>query len=70
METREIKITCPNCEVVNDYEIQKVELIGDCAEVTFYCACGCRFHHTYALVYLGGRTDDTYFDRDNLTVNR
>ena len=69
METRVLNVTCPNCGVVNDYEVQKVELVGDCAEVTYMCACGSRYHHTYALVYLGGRTDDYYFDRDNLKTD-
>ena len=66
METRDRKVTCPLCGVVNDYEIQKVEIVDDCAEVTYFCACGCRYHNLYALVYLGGRTDDYYYDRDGL----
>lgn len=66
MMTSEHKVTCPECRVVNDYEIQKVELVDNDVEVTYFCACGTRFVNTYALVFLGGRTDDYYYDRDGL----
>ena len=70
METRVHNVTCPECGVVNDYEIQKVELLESDAAITYYCACGCRYTNTYALVYLGGFTSDYYYDRDNLKSDR
>ena len=69
MLTSEHKVTCPECGVVNDYEIQKVELIGNDAEVTYFCTCGCRFVNTYTLVFLGGRTNDYSYDRDGLKIS-
>lgn len=70
METRVHNVTCPECGVVNDYVIQKVELIDTDLQVTYFCACGCRYTNTYALVYLGGYTNDYSYDRDNLKSNR
>lgn len=68
MMARNLMVTCPECGVVNDYEIQKLELIEDELHVTYFCACGCRYTHVYALVYLGGKTDGYAFDRDNLKL--
>ena len=37
MMTSEHKVTCPECRVVNDYEIQKMELIDNDLHVTYMC---------------------------------
>lgn len=70
METRIHNVTCPECKVVNDYEIQKIELVDSDLQVSYFCACGCRYTNTYALVYLGGFTNDYCYDRDNLKSDR
>lgn len=69
MMTSEHKVTCPECRVVNDYEIQKMELIDNDLHVTYMCACGCHFINTYTLVFLGGKTDDYSYDRDGLKIS-
>lgn len=70
MVTSKHNVTCPNCNSINSYEIQKLDLIDNELLATYVCECGCRYTDTYALVYLGGYTDNTMYDRDNLIVNR
>ena len=70
MVTKDLKVICPQCGVVNDYAIQKLELVDSDLEVTYFCACGCRYTDSFALVYLGGRTDSYLYDRDNLKSDR
>lgn len=70
MVASEIKVACPECGMINDYEIQKLELIDKDLHVTYFCACGCHFTDTYALVYLGGCTNNYSYDRDNLKAAR
>ena len=62
-------VTCPECNAVNDYEIEKLELVDNDLQVVYFCTCGCRFTDTYTLVYLGGHTDLKIYDRDNVIVN-
>ena len=68
MLTSETKVTCPECGAVNDYEIQEVKLVDTDLRVTYFCACGCRYTNTYALVFLGGNTEDYSYDRDGLKL--
>jgi hypothetical protein len=69
MVTSNSTVTCPKCQAVNDYVIQKVEVIDANVAITYMCACGCHYTNIYALTYMGGYTDDYYYDRDNLKVN-
>lgn len=68
MMTSENKVTCPECGAVNDYEIQEVKLVDKDLHVTYFCACGCHYTDTYALVFLGGKTEDYSYDRDGLKI--
>lgn len=70
MVTSSMQVTCPECNAVNQYEIEQMELIDTDLQVTYTCTCGCRFTDTYALVYLGGRTNSIEYDRDNLITTR
>jgi hypothetical protein len=62
-------VACPCCGVTNDYEIQRIELVDNDVQVSYICSCGCHYTNTYALVYMGGCTNDYHYDRDNLIYN-
>ena len=70
MVTSRVKVTCPKCGEESLYEVEKLELVDTDLHVSCTCTCGCRFTDTYALVYLGGFTDDMWYDRDNLKSQR
>ena len=70
MVTSRIEVTCPKCGASNCYEIEKLELVDTDLHATYACTCGCRFTDTYALVYLGGFTENMQYDRDNLMSQR
>lgn len=62
------KIVCPACETINAYNIVKLSLVDIDLQVTYSCEkCGTIYTDTYALVYLGGKTDTQEYDRDNIS---
>ena len=69
MMASEHKVTCPECGVSNDYAIQEMELVDNDLRVTYMCACGCHYTNTYALVFIGGNTEQYSYDRDGLKTN-
>lgn len=67
MVTNNSQVVCPKCKSVNCYEVTKLSLVDIDLHATYSCeACGSEYTDTYALVYLGGKTNNYEYDRDNV----
>lgn len=67
MVTNNSQVVCPKCKSVNCYEVTKLSLVDIDLHATYSCeACGSEYTDRYALVYLGGKTNNYEYDRDNV----
>lgn len=62
-------VVCPKCKQANCYAIRSLNLIDTDLHVSYLCeTCETEYTDTYALVYLGGHTLTSCYDRDNITA--
>ena len=69
MVTSKTYVTCPNCASVNEYTITALNLIDTELVVSYQCThCNKEFTDNYAIVYLGGHSENSAYDRDNISI--
>lgn len=70
MVANNVKIICPRCKSSNCYSLTSLQMYDNDLHATYSCdLCKTEFTNVYTLVYLGGHTSDSEYDRDNLIIS-